>query len=533
MHPRERRRRYVIAGIATAVVVILALAIFFIVFYKHDSKETGVASDVTKMIPVNGAELAAEIITPRGVEHPPLIIMPGSFGGSAGSYKRVSLLLARSGYEVVAYGQRGFGGSTGQVDFGGPATQRDAREVITWALGHTPANPDKIAMFGMSYGAGISLLTAAHDPRVRVVVALSTWTDLAQTFDAIGTPHTNALRSLIGDTDRKSAYDATTRKLQTTLLDHPADLGPLLKRISAVRSPATYVKQLNANKPAIMIANAFEDSIFPPAQLIPFFERLDTAKRLELAPGDHGGPEATALSGTPNDVIDDVTAWLGHYLRGAANGIDKENPIVIKEGRAGELRTYKTWPVATKKDVAPLGQPNLSAGSDTPTADWAATIHTGKDSGANSSPIELVPSASYRPPVLGMSNINRAAAFIWNGPALPSGLVASGTPELKLGIAATAPTVTMFLYLYDVTPDGAGTLIDMQPYTATRLKAHAASKIAVPMQPVTWSVPPGDHLTLVMDTVDPRYQSLTKSRTTLTVGSTKKTPAWFSVPAGH
>ena len=528
LNPRDRRR--LITGAVIAVVVILATTLYFVVFRGSSAHpEHGIASDVKKTIPVDGADLAAEVLTPRNVTKPPLIVFPGSFGSSVRTVHEVSVLFARSGYEVVAYGQRGFGGSTGKIDFAGPATQRDARDVITWSLQHTDADPKRIAMLGMSYGAGISLLTAAHDPRVRAVAALSTWTNFADSYLNVGTPHTLPLRTVLGGSSKASMYDPAVQHLQNVLLDHPADLGSVLHRMSPIRSPATYVKQLNKNNPAIMVANAFQDSYFNPSQLISFMGRLTTPKRLELAPGDHGGPERSSLSGYPNDVIDDVKAWFGHYLRGADNGINKEEPIVVRDSRTGELHPLRSWPVLTKKDRVLLDKPGIS-GSTVATNTWISTITAGTDTAADSSQIQLVSSASYKPATVKINTISQSNAFTWTSPALETGLDLVGTPSLTINLAATSHTATLFLYLYDVTADGTGTLIDQQPYTATGLRAVAVPR-TIPMQPMSWSLPAGDRLSLVIDTVDPHYLSLTPPNTKITVTSNKKDPASFSSPA--
>lgn len=531
LNPRDRRR--LIVGAVIAVAVILAATLYFVVFSGSSSKpQRGIASDVDKTLHVDGIDLAAEVITPNNVAHPPLIVLPSSFGGSAKTVHDVSMSFARAGYLVVAYGQRGFGGSTGKVDFAGPATQHDASAVISWALAHTHADPKRVAMMGFSYGAGISLLAAAHDPRIRAVAALSTWTDLAQTFTDVGTPHTAALRWLIGNPKSRSDYDATTRRLQSTLLDHPADLPGVLRSISAVRSPDNYVKQLRKNKPAIMISNGFEDSIFNPSQLIPFFDKLKAPKRLELSPGDHGGPERSALSGTPNEVISDVKAWFDHYLKGVKNKINDEAPIVVKDVRTGELRPLNSWPKTTKKDRTALPKPGQVGTDIIPSTTWTASLHTGTDSGANSSQSLFVPAEIYRLPTLDFTKLDKQAALFWTSPAVQAGLAMVGNPSLHIDVAASAPTVTMYLYLYDVTADGVGTLVDTQPYTATGLSAKP-KPLTIPMQPIAYSVPAGDRLTLVVDTADPHFQSLTPPNTTLTVTSSKTSTAAFYTPVSR
>jgi predicted acyl esterase len=527
----RRDRRLPVAGIVVALAVVATVVTIIVRRGNSGNKPPGgVASDVMKTIPTHGAKLAAEVITPRGKGPAPLVVMPTAWGDQGPTtYRAIGLGLAGAGYQVVAYAQRGFGGSTGKIDFAGPGTQRDASAVITWALHNTRADPDHIAMFGMSYGAGISLLAAAHDPRVKVVAATSTWANQAKTFAPDGTPAIAALSVLIGN--HRPAYDQTVKHLQTTLADTPAKLAAALRAISRVRSPSSYVKQLNKNHPAILIANAFEDSIFSPAQLIPFFAALTTPKHLELAAGDHGGPERSALSGLPNHTIDDVRAWLDHYLRGAANGIDQEDPIELKDVRTGELDTYRTWPTATNGDRSPLGAPNTASTTIDPSSTWSAHIPSGTDSGATTGPMQFVPSTAYRLPQLTISTVDRAHAFVWDGPQLPSGLPLRGTPSVRLGLSATSKTATVFLYLYDVTSDGLGTLVDFQPYSTTGLSATKARDVTIAMQPISWSVPSGDHLTLVIDTFDPHYQSLALAGTTVTVSSSKSEPASFTGPS--
>jgi putative CocE/NonD family hydrolase len=297
-----------------------------------------------------------------------------------------------------------------------------------------------------------------------------------------------------------------------------------------VRSPATYVKQLNKNNPAIMVANGFQDSYFNPSQLISFMSQLTTPKRLELAPGDHGGPERSSLSGYPNDVIDDVKAWFGHYLRGADNGINKEEPIVVRDSRTGELHPLRSWPTLTKKDRVLLDKPGISGSTSVATNTWISTITAGTDTAADSSQIQLVSSASYKPATVKINTISPSSAFTWTSPALETGLDLVGTPALTINLAATSHRATLFLYLYDVTADGTGTLIDQQPYTVSGLRTEAVPH-TIPMQPMSWSLPAGDRLSLVIDTVDPHYLSLTPPNTKITVTSNKNNPASFSSPA--
>lgn len=519
--------------------MLVAIALVVTYFVTNNSSSSnpppaGIASDVATSIPTDGAKLAAEVITPKGAGKAPLVVMPAPWGtNTAASYHAVATQFATSGYVVVAYNQRGFGKSTGKVDFAGSATQRDASSVITWALQHTKADRDHIGMFGISYGAGISLLTAAHDPRVKAVTALSTWTNIAGSFDADGVPHTAGLASLLASQNVVPHLDATTRQLRNTLLNAPATLGAELRALSPSRSPDSYVRELNHNRPAIMIANAYQDSLFDPAQLVPFFNALTTPKRLELEVGDHGSPELSGLAGQPNDTISSALDWLDHYLRGIPNGIDVQEPILLKDVRTGELRQFTSWPEPTKADVAPLGAPGTTTtrpGADA-SSKWTATLRAGVDSGAAAPSVQLVASSAYRLPHIAISQLKSNAAWIWNGPTIATGLALAGTPSVHLGLSSTTSTATIYVYLYDVTAAGDGTLVDVEPYTATGLQHTVPRQLNLDLQPIAYSVPAGDHLTLVIDTFDEKFQSLTPAGNTVTVTSSKAHPATFTAPA--
>lgn len=527
---RRRPRPSIWALVAVVVAVALAVVVVLVVKRGSTPVATGGQQDRMVTIKVDGAALSAEVMAPGTKGRAPLLVMPGSWGGAATMYHVLGMRFAQSGYEVVAYAQRGWGGSTGEADFGGVKTQQDASAVIDWALQHTQADPQHIGMLGASYGAGISLLAAAHDKRVRAVVALSTWTDVAAALDQNGTPNTSALQVLIGPA-RRGHFDATVLSLRNTLVTAPTEMGAALRKISASRSPMTYVDQLNANGPAIMLANGFEDSIFNPAQLLPFFDKLTTPKRLELAPGDHGGPELAALTGGVSQTVEDGRMWLDHYLRGSDNGIDKQAPILLRDIRTSQPHGFRSWPTidpADRVDLAAPGSPTTSVTTE-PSA-WTATLQAGTDSAASAGPAQYVASPDYSPPHAALATITPDRGLVWSGPALTKPLVVNGTPRLQVNVASSATTATLFAYLYDVGQDGFGTLLDMAPYSITGLTPKKARTVTIPLQPASYTLPAGDRVALVIDAGDPRYESLAPAGTQITVSSTEHAPAWLGLP---
>jgi len=63
------------------------------------------------------------------------------------------------------------------------------------------------------------------------------------------------------------------------------------------------------------------------------------------------------------------------------------------------------------------------------------------------------------------------------------------------------------------------------------LKPNAGKAVTIPLQPTAWTVPSGDHVALVIDTVDDRYTSLTKKGAKVTAGSDPHHPATLVVPS--
>uniref|UniRef100_UPI003F851196 CocE/NonD family hydrolase n=1 Tax=Pseudoxanthomonas winnipegensis TaxID=2480810 RepID=UPI003F851196 len=117
----------------------------------------------------DGTELGAMVLVPTGQGSGPfpLVVMPASWSLPNLEYVGRATQMASQGYVVVSYTSRGFWDSTGQIDVAGPATVEDVSSVIDWALAHTAADPARIGVSGISYGAGTSLLAAARDPRIK------------------------------------------------------------------------------------------------------------------------------------------------------------------------------------------------------------------------------------------------------------------------------------------------------------------------------------------------------------------------------
>src|SRR5215217_1974939 len=72
--------------------------------------------------------------------------------------------LMERGYTFVMVDLRGFGGSTGCLDWGGPGEQADVSKAVEWAAGQSWST-GKVGMYGKSYDGVTGMLGIVQQPR--------------------------------------------------------------------------------------------------------------------------------------------------------------------------------------------------------------------------------------------------------------------------------------------------------------------------------------------------------------------------------
>ncbi|MBT2481141.1 CocE/NonD family hydrolase [Streptomyces sp. ISL-94] len=471
-----------------------------------------------------GITLKGNVFTPAGAEAGrkyPLIVLPTSWGMPQIEYIAQAKQLADSGYVVVSYTSRGFWLSGGQIEVAGPPDIADVSAVIDWALAHSPADAARIGLGGVSYGAGISLLASAHDPRIKAVVALSGWADLIESIYSGRTQHLQAA-GMLGAAGYLTGRPGP--ELQQILGDF---LGSKLENEQAMidwgkkRSAADQVDRINANGAAIMLGNAWGDTIFPPNQYAEFFEELTGPKRLEFRPGDHATAEATGLLGLPNDTWTNARRWFDRYLKGERNGVDAEAPVQIKSRSHDGYEGYADW-----KSVGSGGTEKLAL-SD------SEHLFANVDSGANGGIIflsSILDQFAKAPPTASIPLLPRAFAAVWQSERYGEDRRVRGTARLHTTVTPTKADGTFVAYLYDVGPLGIGKLVSNAPYTFHDRTPGQAFGVDLELFSTAYDVPAGHRLALVVDTVDPLYIEHNPTGAQLTFSSPSTDPSYVSVP---
>lgn len=500
----------------------------------------GSSAPTLRFVDIPGADglvLKGNVFTPGdGAASHPLVVLPASWSLNDLEYLAQAQQLAASGYVVVSYTPRGFYNSGGQIDVAGPGSVADVSRVIDWALANTAADPQHIGMAGVSYGAGLSLLGAAFDPRVKAVAAMSGWADLADSLYDGNTQHLQAAALLSVAGYLTGRPDADLQTLLGTYFSANPDEAEI-RAWAALRSPATYLDRINRNGAALMLANAWGDSLFPPNQLASFFEQLTGPRRLELRPGDHATAEATGLLGLPNDTWSDATAWLDHYLKGADNGIDRQQPVHIEPQLQSGYEDYPSWQAvsSSSRTLAPGREDWLGTGplASSPQTGWQTTIGTWANSGAQGGTVFLSNLAEQFlkiPPLVSVPLVNRAVGAVWQSGSQSGTTPVRGSVRVHLGIIPTAAQGSIVGYLYDLDALGIGRLVTQAPYSFEGRTPGQSFAADFPLQATAYDVPAGHHLALVVGAVDPLYISHNPSGARLTFDSPAGDPSYVTVP---
>ncbi|MFF4159278.1 CocE/NonD family hydrolase [Streptomyces sp. NPDC001678] len=441
-----------------------------------------------------GVRLRAEVYGPAGRGPHPLVVMPASFPEPAAPQGPAARRLAAAGYVVVGYRPRGLPGSGGAFGMAGPEDVADASAVISWALARTPADARRVGLYGTAYGAGIGLLAASADRRVRAVAALGGWVDLLDGLYGGGTRR--RAHPLFQAAARPGVVRPSpeVRRALREYAEHPEPT-PAFRSFARARSPMTHLDRLNAHAPAVLLAHTWSQAVESPNQNGRYFSRLRTAKRLEYRRDDHAtqAPQASA------------ERWFDRHLRGRPGGAGTEPPVFLEArgrppGHPGE-HYDDLWATASGNHVPRL-EPRT--GSD-------PVIATGAAPAAHIDAAH----AGALPPARG------TAAVWWTSPGRrPRRL--RGIPALRTRVTPSAAEGTLVASLYDLDPmdpAGAGALVTHAPYSFSHRAPGTPFDASFDLFATVYDLPAGHRLALVVTGADPLYVARNPPGATLTLHS--------------
>jgi fermentation-respiration switch protein FrsA (DUF1100 family) len=122
--------------------------------------------------------LSGTVYLPEGFTGPvPAIIVSGGMADSAERLEPTAEAFARQGFGVLLYEHRNHGPSGGEprLEVDPVAQGRDMKMAITFAQTVKDFDPNRIGLWGSSFGGGNALDVAAYDKRIKAVVSQVPW----------------------------------------------------------------------------------------------------------------------------------------------------------------------------------------------------------------------------------------------------------------------------------------------------------------------------------------------------------------------
>lgn len=122
-----------------------------------------------------GETLGADFYRPSRVRKPPVIIMAHGFAAERKfCLPDTAECFASAGYAVILFDYRGFGGSTGRPrELVSPVNHvTDWKAVLTQVKKRKDVDTKKIVLWGMSFGGGHVITTAAREKGITAIIAL-------------------------------------------------------------------------------------------------------------------------------------------------------------------------------------------------------------------------------------------------------------------------------------------------------------------------------------------------------------------------
>ncbi|MFD9549070.1 CocE/NonD family hydrolase [Nocardia salmonicida] len=454
-----------------------------------------------------------------------LVVLPAGLDPAGWKmYSGALIRLLLRGYAVVAYTERGLPGSGGELTVAGPEDVADGSLVIDWALDHPEiqADPKRIGLAGISYGSGIGQLVAQSDPRVKAVVALSTWADLGEALYDNRTRHILAAEALAAISENPSAElvkvleDFRTNTNIDGVLDY-----------ARRRSPA-HIPDERRPVPTFF-TSYWHETIFPQNQLLSYFAEFPGPKRLDLAIGDHGAVEIPGLLlGVYTRTTEAAYDWLDHYLNGVDNGIDDDGVVHTETMHSFTVSSsvgvegWSSNPIRTYHLAAPASGSGDGALVLDPPSDLSRSIRSGdpKIRAVNQLVMDGFRERLLMPVRQKLVEVDRSAAAVWTSAPLPSPHHIAGIPRIRVTVTPTTKAATVVAYLFDLdVVTGNLKIITHAATTVSNVVPEHPTAVDLRLQATDYRVPAGQRLAVILATEDPLYAGETEPGTVVTLSA--------------
>lgn len=464
----------------------------------------------------DGTMLRADVMLPAsrrsGQRHPVILSAGPYFGRNNSNQERVRTdvgqpgpvlrfadlmnegrIFAR-GYAFVQVDTRGYGGSGGCSDLGGPGERSDVKAAVEWAA-RQAWSTGKVGMWGKSYDGFTQVMALAERPRGLAAAVIQS--PLIETYRGLHmneVPYswytsTPAIYAAL-DLEPVIAIDAETDEYVYPARGSAEDADCYADNLAWAPIPDRDLPYWRARN----IVDAAAKSSVPTLwsiglndvntkadNFLPVYSRLRGPKRAWVGQYNHvRGNEAKAVG--RRGFMREAMAWLDRYVKGVA--APAFAPIEVQSNE-GWWRTEEEWP---PRDVS----------------SWSVTLNGGTYADAS----DGTWATGDRPLDTGILTFSHPA---------PYDVHVAGTPVVNVVAQPLLPRATMVVALYDVAPDGNAKLI-----TRGARLLRTAGAASMTLYPQDWILRRGHRLGVSVRASDDLYiTTATGGRVTVTSGSVR------------
>jgi uncharacterized protein len=417
-------------------------------------------------------------------------------------------LMAR-GYTFVMVDLRGFGGSTGCLDWVGPGEQADVRAAIEWAAGR-PWSTGKVGMYGKSYDAVTGLVGNNLElPSLKAVVAQEPVWDMYNYLfsnkvprpNVTGTPNAyNSIATIPPMADDSDQYKANAAYEAS----HPECLSDNVTNNNEPDPDSAYWKARDLAAHAagtstpLFVTQGFIEPNTKPEDMEQYLDNHRGRERGWLGQWDHVRGNDTDANGRllqgRAGWFDEVMRFYDQYLRGVGPSVT--DPAYALEDSLGHWRAQPTWPVTASSYEA-----RLSSGQyvDDGGASAAAALAAGAAAGPSDNgrwdmerAPRIEPLSAAEEHAAKSGDAVTSSYWTWSTPA-PRALRLTGTPRITLDAGASG---NVMVRLWDVAPDGTATMFDENVALL-----ESSGRISFDLKSTDWTFARGHRLGVQIGTI--------------------------------
>ena len=413
------------------------------------------------------------------------------------------------GYTWVQVDLRGFGGSSGCLDWAGPGEQADVKAAVEWAA-RQPWSTGRVGMYGKSYDAVTGMLGIVQQPKgLAAVIAQEPVYDMyrylfqnrVRYINSLATPNLyNAIAATPGTASDSLAYNQNS----VNDLDRPGCPAFNFTDQQDPNPESAYWRQRDlialarGKKTPFFLTQGFIENNTKPDGAFDFFNGMKGPKRAWLGQWDHvrgnDRTEEGRLKMGRRGWFEESMRFYDRYVAGksSAQAPTEKDPPVATQTSDGKWRSEASWPPRDSYKATA----RLRPGSYLDDATNNGTAEGGPPNGRG----------------------------IWTfSPAFDNEVRFAGVPRLTVDVGVAAPNANLTAAIYDVDPAGNALLISRGTYLL-----QGSGRVAFDLYGNDWKLPRGHRFGVLVSSSHSEWWAHVPTGQNVTVKSASVTMPYLS-----